>query len=172
MTIDIRRAAGSDARKAAAEFAGLLIDCVESGASIGFLKPLPSEDAVAYWHAVSRDVDAGDTTLLVARDRGELVGLVQVQFVPKPNQPHRAEIAKLLVAPSRRRQGIGELLMAFAESEAKAAGRTLLVLDTERGGPAEPLYRKRGWKRAGIIPNFALKPDGVLADTVIFYKEL
>jgi GNAT superfamily N-acetyltransferase len=117
-------------------------------------------------------VEQGRRLLLAAFADGELVGSVQVVFAPHPNQPHRADIARMLVRRSARRRGIGERLMAAAEREALAEGRTLLVLDTVTGDDAERLYERLGWTRVGVIPGYALYPDGRPCDTTVFFKQL
>lgn len=168
----IERLDGSDIRAGADDLAHIMVDCVAKGASLGFLKPLDPADALAFWQAVAHEVDEGITICLAAVFDDAVVGSVQIRLVLKPNQPHRAEIAKLMVSPDMRRRGIGTMLMAFAEAEARAAGRTLLVLDALKGTPAEALYHALGYRPAGTIPNYALFPDGEMGDTTIFYKEV
>ena len=151
--------------------AALLADAVDSGASVGFLPPLSPDAARAYWH----EVDAGlphDRVLLVAEVGGELAGAVQLALAGQPNGAHRAEVQKLFVMRRFRRQGIARALMLALEAEAVARGRTLLVLDTRVGDPAEHLYEQVGYQRAGIIPAFARNAEGVLDPTVLFYKTL
>jgi GNAT superfamily N-acetyltransferase len=109
---------------------------------------------------------------LAAFAEGRLVGTVQVNLALPPNQPHRAEIAKLLVHRSARKRGVAQLLMEHAESEARAAGKTLLVLDTVTGGDGERLYARLGWTKVGVIPGYALFPDGRPCDTTVFWKTL
>ena len=149
----------------------LLLDATDSGASIGFLDSLTRESAKEWW----RDsiAKSGDRAIfLVARDADGIAGTVQLRPAPMPNQPHRADIAKLLVHRRARGQGLGKLLMQEIERRARAAGFTLLVLDTKRGDAAESLYRNAGWIEVGVIPGYALNPDGTICDTVVFYKEL
>jgi GNAT superfamily N-acetyltransferase len=153
--------------------AQLLIDCVAAGASVSFMHPLGQERAEAFWRGVTDSARRGERVLLVAEDSaGAVVGTVQVLLAMPENQPHRGEIAKLLVHPRARRQGIAAQLMAAADAAARAAGKTLLVLDTVTGGDAERLYSRLGWRRCGIIPDYALWPRGGLCATTIFYKPL
>lgn len=151
----------------------VLIDCVEGGASVSFLAPLARETADAFWRGVAAGVAAGERVLLVAEDRasGAIVGTVQLVLAQPENQPHRADIAKMLVHRRARRQGLGAALMRAAEAAALAAGRTLLVLDTA-SGDAERLYERSGWVRVGLVPDYALLPDGRPCDTTFFYKSL
>ena len=150
----------------------LLQDAVNDGASIGFLRPLSADIAQRFWHGVISDVNQGSRLLLILRDGSMVVGSIQLGLCLKPNGLHRAEVQKLLVHTSARRQGHARLLMSAIESEARAAGRTLLYLDTEPDQPAEALYRKLGWSVAGAIPDYACTPDGRLHLTVIFFKKL
>jgi len=172
-----RFAQPSDAIAAAAFVPGLarvLVDCVDGGASISFLPPLALGDAVRFWTDVVAGVAAGDRALIVAQhdgDDGEVVGTVQVVLAGVANGAHRAEIAKLLVARQARRRGIARQLVIDAEAAAVAAGRRLVVLDTERGGAAETLYRDLGWIEVGVIPDYAIHRGGY-CDTVIFYKRV
>jgi GNAT superfamily N-acetyltransferase len=152
----------------------VLMDCVEGGASVSFMTPLTEDRAEAFWRGVAEGVAAGERILLVARDRsdGEIVGTVQVVFAQQENQPHRADIAKMLVHRRARKRGVGAMLMRAAEAAAREAGKTLLVLDTVTGGDAERLYARLGWVKAGIIPNYALWPQGGPCDTTLFYKQV
>lgn len=152
--------------------ARLLVDVVESGDAVSFILPFTLADAQAWW---GRTFEAADprAVFLVARDSGGIVGTVQLHPAWAPNQPYRAEVAKLLVARPRRGGGLGTRLMREIESEARRAGFTLLTLDAKRGGAAERLYRRMGWIHAGTIPRFALDPDGTTPhDAVIYYKSL
>lgn len=153
--------------------ADVLIDCVEGGASVGFMLPLEPERAESSWSATLDSASRGERILLVAEDvdAGAVVGTVQVILTTQENQPHRGEISKMLVHRRARRRGVGEALMREAEAAALQAGRTLLVLDTA-SADAERLYDRLGWKRVGSIPDYALWPDGGLVDTIIFYKDL
>ncbi|WP_372623133.1 GNAT family N-acetyltransferase [Falsiroseomonas sp.] len=150
----------------------ILIACVEAGASVSFLPPLAPAVARAFWQRVSSDVALGKRLLLVAWLEGELVGTVQLALDMPQNQPHRADVAKLLVDPAARRAGVGRALMRRAEQAARGIGRRLLVLDTWRGDAGEALYRSMGWNEVGVVPGFALLPDGSYGDTVFFWKQV
>ena len=154
------------------QLADLLIDCVEGGASVSFMLPLTRERALAFWHRVARDVAAGGRALLVAEDASGICGSVQLVFDLPENQPHRGDLAKMLVHHRVRRQGLGEALMRAAEDVARESGKTLLVLDAVTGGDAERLYQRLGWQRVGVIPDCALMPDGAPCDTTVFYRDL
>ena len=147
----------------------LLQDAVDSGASVGFLPPLSREAASDYWRSVFADLDAGHRLLLGAMDGPRLVGSVQLELARKPNASHRAEVQRLLVLRSIRRQGIGERLMRQLHEIARQNSRTLLVLDTREGDPSELLYRKLGYTRAGVIPGYARSADGALDATAFYY---
>jgi GNAT superfamily N-acetyltransferase len=150
----------------------LLIDSVESGASVGFLAPLGLADAEAYWRRVERAVGEEHCVLLVAAvGDGSVVGTVQLDVGTLPNQPHRATVSKLLVLTTARRRGVGEALMAHLERVARERGRWLLTLDTATSA-AERLYVRMGWTASGAIPSYALNPDGTLTDTVFYWKKL
>jgi GNAT superfamily N-acetyltransferase len=151
--------------------ARLLMDAVDSGAAVTFLPPLAIARAIAWWRGV---IDAAPSTavFLVHREEGRILGTVHYQASSAPNQPHRADVSKLIVHRDARRRGVGAQLMNTLEARARAHGLRLLTLDTKRGDSAERLYAKLGWKVAGVIPDFALNPDGTFHDTVIFYKKL
>jgi GNAT superfamily N-acetyltransferase len=150
----------------------VLIDCVEGGASVGFMQPLSRAKANAFWLGVAGGVARRERLLLAAQDAaGAILGTVQVVFAQFENQPHRADIAKMLVHRRARRLGIGAALLAAAERAALSAGKTLLVLDTA-SADAERLYAKLGWQPCGIIPRFALLPGGGFCDTKFFYRAL
>jgi len=151
--------------------AALLIDAVDGGASVSFMHPLTRERALAFWQRVGDGVARGERVLLVAEDEQGLVGTVQVILDQPENQPHRADIAKMLVYRRARRQGWGEALMRAAEQAARDAGKTLLVLDTA-SADAERLYARLGWQRCGAIPGYALLPQGGWCDTTYFYRQL
>ncbi len=170
----IRVLSAGEARASVRALADVLIDCVDGGAAVSFMPPLARAKAEAFWWGVADGVATGDRLLLVAEDApgGELLGTVQVVFAWPENQPHRADIAKMLVRRSARRRGVGAALMHAAEAAARAAGRTLLVLDTYTGSDAERLYRRLGWTELGVIPDYALGPDRRLAATTVFYKKL
>ena len=170
--IEIRRLGGADAHAHLDGLAAVLADCVAGGASVSYMAPFSHEEARAAFEAVAADVEAGRRLLLAAFADGTVVGTVQVVLALPPNQPHRGEIAKLLVHRSARRRGIAQLLMERAEAEARAEGKTLLVLDTVTGDDAERLYSRLGWTRVGVIPAYALYPDGRPCDTTVFWKAL
>jgi ribosomal protein S18 acetylase RimI-like enzyme len=172
MDVEVRRLEGDELRAHLDGLADVLEDVVEGGASIGFMAPYSHEDARAFFAGCIAEVDAGRRFLLAALDDGEVAGTVQIVYATPPNQPHRGDVTKLLVRRSARRRGVGRLLMEHAEREARAEGRTLLVLDTVTGDPAERLYERMGWTKVGIIPNYALYPDGRPCDTTVFWKEI
>ncbi len=150
----------------------LLIDSVASGASVGFLPPLSGEESSAYWNSVLDKVAQQICVLMVARNAEHIVGSVQLELATKPNARHRAEVQKLFVLQSQRKQGIGKLLMQAIEKVAQERERTLLVLDTRHGDVAEQLYRKLGYIEAGVIPSYARGATGSLDATIFFYKLL
>jgi GNAT superfamily N-acetyltransferase len=154
------------------QLADVLIDCVEGGASVSFMHPLPRERALAFWRHVADGVAAGERALLVAEDAAGICGTVQLVLQQPDNQPHRADLAKMLVHRRARRQGLGEQLLRAAEATAVECGKTLLVLDAVTGGDAERLYARHGWQRVGAIPNYALMPYGGYCSTTYFYKEV
>ena len=151
--------------------ARLLVDAVESGAAVSFHAPLALDRAQDWWRQVT-STSHTRATFLVARDAEGIVGTVQLHPAWAPNQPHRAEIVKLLVHRRGRRKGLGKELMHAIEDAARRAGYGLLTLDCKRGASAERLYRQLGWTQAGTIPRYAFDPDGTPHDAVIFYKEL
>ncbi|MFO0841378.1 MAG: GNAT family N-acetyltransferase [Gemmataceae bacterium] len=152
--------------------ADILIDCVEGGASVSFLHPLSRERAVAFWRRVAQGVAPGERALLVAEDAQGLCGTVQLIFDLPENQPHRADLAKMLVHHRARRQGLGSALMRAAEATARECGKTLLVLDAVTGGEAARLYERLGWVRVGDIPGYALMPGGEPCSTTYYYRDL
>jgi len=170
--IEIRRLAGSELDGALDGLAAVLHDCVAGGASVSYLEPFSHEQARSVFEDFAAEVEQGRRLIVAAFAAGELIGTVQVILALPPNQPHRAEIAKLLVHRSARRRGIAQLLMERAEAEARAEGKTLLVLDTVTGDSAERLYERLGWTRVGVIPGCALYPDRRPCDTTIFWKAL
>jgi GNAT superfamily N-acetyltransferase len=167
---EIRRLDASEARAHLDGLAAVLADCVDGGASVGYLSPFSHADARRVYESYTEEVEQGRRLLLAAFLDDEVVGTVQVVFAPHPNQPHRAEIARMLVRRSARRRGIGRQLMERAEREAHAEGKTVLVLDTVTGDDAERLYERLGWTRVGVIPNYALYPDGRPCSTTVFWK--
>ena len=152
--------------------AGVMIDCVEGGASVGFMQPLTPDRAVAFWRRVAQDVAAGERALLVAEDAKGICGTVQLIFDLPENQPHRADLAKMLVHRRARRQGLGAALVRAAEATARDCGKTLLVLDAVTDGDAARLYARLGWVRVGDIPRYALMPRGGFCSTTVFYRDL
>lgn len=172
MTHAVRFVSAEDARRLAEGLADILIDCVEGGASVSFMSPLRREEALAFWLGeVVPSVERGETLLFVAEEGGVPVGTVQLGFALRANQPHRADVAKLLVRTAWRGRGIGEALMRALEDEALARGRVLLVLDTASDA-AGRLYERLGWSRVGIVPDYALWPRGGFCDTLFMYKQL
>lgn len=167
----IRRLAGEEILARLDELAEVLLDCVEGGASVSFMWPLPRSGR---WPsgAASASVAGDERLLLVAEAEGRIVGTVQLLLDQPPNQPHRADVAKMLVHRRARRRGIGEALMSELDRLARACGKSLLVLDTVSGSAAERLYLKTGWTRVGEIPDYALMPDGTPCPTTYFYKRL
>lgn len=152
--------------------ANLLLDAVAGNASVGFPDGTTSGEARTFWNGIEVDIVAGRAVLLGTRLQGTLVATGQLRFSPYPNSRHRAEVAKLLVHSTVRRRGMATALMEMLEAEAREAGRTLLVLDTETGSGAERMYERLGWTRAGVIPDFAYRPDGRLRPSTFFYKLL
>lgn len=155
-----------------AQLANVLIDCVEGGASVGFMMPLARERALAFWRSIAAGVRAGERALLVAEDAAGVCGTVQLVLALPDNQPHRADVCKMLVHRRARRRGLGEALMRAAEDLARDLGRSLLVLDAVSDGDAARLYARLGWVRVGDIPRYALMPDGPVCSTTYFYREL
>jgi GNAT superfamily N-acetyltransferase len=151
--------------------ADVLIDCVEGGASVSFMHPLTRERAVAFWRRVAQGVAAGERALLVVEDARGVCGTVQLVLDQPENQPHRAELSKMLVHRRARCQGLGAALMRAAEATARECGKTLLVLDTA-SAEAERLYERQGWVRVGVIPGYALLPHGGPCGTTVYYRDL
>ena len=170
--VEVRRLAAVEIREQLDGLADVLFDCVAAGASVSYMAPFSHEDARRVFEVFAAEVEDGRRLLLAAFAGADLVGTVQVVLAVPPNQPHRAEIAKLLVRRSARRRGIAQRLMERAEVEARAEGRTLLVLDTVTGDAAERLYERLGWNRVGVIPDYALYPDGRPCDTTVFWKSI
>jgi GNAT superfamily N-acetyltransferase len=152
--------------------ADVLIDCVEGGASVSFMHPLTRDRAVAFWSRVAHGVAAGERAVLVAEDSEGLCGTVQLVLAQPENQPHRADLAKMLVHRRARRQGVGAALLQAAEATARDCGKTLLVLDAVTDGEAARLYERLGWDRVGVIPGYALLPQGGLCGTTVYYRNL
>lgn len=167
----VRRLGAREAADAVEALADVLVDCVAGGASVGFMWPLPRNRAIAFWQRVAAAVAEGERALLVAEDAGgRIVGTVQLVLAQPDNQPHRADLAKMLVHRSARRAGVAQRLLARADEVARAEGRSVLVLDTVTGSDAERLYVRAGWQRVGSVPDYALMPDGARCATTFFYK--
>lgn len=171
MTI-IRTLNGAQTLAALPDLCDVLCDCVNGGASVGFMLPFAPADAIPFWQDAARAVENGDIIHVVVEVDGKIVGTVQVGLSTKPNQPHRGDLMKLLVHRSARGLGLSRMLMERAEAEALAHGRCLLVLDTATGSEAEAIYPRFGWDRAGVIPDYALYPDGRYCSTTLFYKRI
>ncbi|WP_438482659.1 GNAT family N-acetyltransferase [Oleiharenicola lentus] len=171
MNWSIRRLTHADSAQIAA-LADILIDCVEHGASVSFMLPFSRERALTFWQRVADDASAGKRALLIAEDDQGICGTVQLIFDLPENQPHRADLAKMLVHSRARRRGLGAALMRAAEDVARAENKTLLVLDAVTGGDGARLYEKLGWVRVGDVPNFALYPQGGFCSTTYFYRDL
>ncbi len=171
--MNIRQMDGEAARRALDGLCDVLIDCVEGGASVGFMSPYDRAQAAAYWQGVIPAVETGATLLFAAETAdGRLVGTVQIGLQQFPNQPHRADLKKLLVHRDARGAGVARRLMERAEEGALRHDKVLLVLDTATGSPAEEVYRRLGWTAAGIVPDYALYPDGRYCGTTFYYKRL
>lgn len=171
MTPAIRRLRAPDERQVDG-LADVLIDCVAGGASVSFMSPLTRERALAFWRKVALGVVAGERALLVAEDDQGICGTVQLLLDLPENQPHRADVAKMLVHRRARRQGLGAALMRAVEESAREHDRRLLVLDAVTGGDAARLYERLGWVRVGDVPDYALYPDGRLCATTFYYRDL
>ena len=170
--LTVRRLDPDEALAHTGALTDVLLDCIEGGASVGFMATLDRAGAEDFWRKVARAVDQGRRLLFVAEDEpGRILGTIQLVFAQADNQPHRADVSKVLVRRSARGRGVGAALMQAAEAAALAAGRTLLVLDTATP-EAERLYERAGWQRAGTIPAFALMPNGAPCATTFFYKQL
>ena len=153
------------------KLAHVLVDCVEGGASVSFMYPLSWPRALDFWQSAADEVARAERALLVAEDDAGIVGAVQLPLAQPENQPHRADLAKMLVHRRARHQGIGAALLAAAEQAARDHGKTLLVLDTA-SAEAERLYARAGWQRCGVVPGYALLPQGGLCATTFFYRDL
>ena len=151
--------------------ADVLMDVVEGGASVSFMHPFTRDKAIAFWQGVANGVDAGERALVVAEDEQGICGTAQLMLSMPENQPHRADLAKMLVHRRARRRGIGAAVLNAAEDVARALGKTLLVLDTA-SHDAERLYERGGWIKVGVIPDYALMPDGTFCDTIVYYRRL
>lgn len=173
-SISIHSLAAEELDAQAGALAGIMAQTVNDGAAIGFMQPFSKADGLAFFtDQVFPEVRAGRRKLLTARLDGETVGSVQLIIALPPNQPHRCEVAKMMVSPKARRKGIGRALMLALDAEARAEGKTLVTLDTKTGDKAEPLYKAAGFEIAGVIPGFALDPDGHAQHaTTYMYKML
>jgi GNAT superfamily N-acetyltransferase len=154
------------------ELADILVDAVAHGASVNFMAGFSHGEGCAFWRSQLPGIASGEKRLLVGDDGERLVGTVLLMFAQQPNAPHRAEIGKMLVLSSARRQGLGRRLLVAAEQAACAAGRSLLMLDTESGSAGDLLYRSGGWTEVGRVPEHAFRPDGRLAETTLVSKAL
>lgn len=173
LSTTIRRLNADEAAVCVDALADVLIDCVQGGASVSFMWPLSRADARAFWRGVAEGVAREERILLIAEDaQGGLVGTAQLIVGMPENQPHRADVAKMLVHRKARRQGLAQRLLAAVEDAARAAEKTVLVLDTATGSDAERLYQRAGWQRAGMVPDYALMPDGAMCGTTFFYKRV
>jgi GNAT superfamily N-acetyltransferase len=168
--IEVRRLTPAEAREQLDALAGVLADCVDGGASVGYMAPFTHADARAAFDAFVRDAEQERRIILGAFDDGALIGTAQLVVAVPPNQPHRAEVARVLVHRSARRRGVAQRLMEQVEQEARTEGKTLLVLDAVTGGDAARLYERLGWNTVGVIPGYALYPDGRVCDTTVFWK--
>jgi GNAT superfamily N-acetyltransferase len=177
LDVIIRRISADEARERAAPLAqalaDVLTDCVEGGASVSFMLPLSREKALHFWHGVLQAAVRKERVLLVAETTaGRIHGTVQLVTAQPDNQPHRADVAKMLVHRDARRRGVAAQLLAAVEQAAREESKTVLVLDTVTGGDAERLYQRAGWQIVGTVPNFALMPDGAYCGTTFFHKQL
>ena len=170
--VDVQQVTARAAYALRAGFVELIRDAVASGASVGFLEPLPIDEAARYWDDVLNEVEAGSRLLFVVQEDDQLLGSVQIAIPWQPNGRHRASVEKLLVHTSARRQGLGTLLLRAAENAAIRLGRTLLLLDTRAGDTAGRLYEKLGYIRAGVVPGFAMTPAGRLQASAFYYRDL
>lgn len=172
-TVSIEKLSAAQATAAIEELAEILRDCVEGGAAVNFMHPFPQEAARAFWIRAIAGIAASEAVLLAARHDGRLSGTVMLGLDTPPNQPHRADVKKLLVHRRARRHGLARALMLAAETEARHLGRILLTLDTRHGDRAERLYVSLGYRLVGIVPRYSLPPEGGIADDCAFYyKEL
>lgn len=170
--VEIQTLSAPDVRANLQALANVLIDCVQGGASVSFMAGISNLQAERFFEDVANGVEQNERILVAAFLGGALVGTVQVVTRMPDNQPHRADIAKLLVVRSARGRGVGTMLMRHAEEVSRLAGKTLLVLDTATGGDAERLYERSGWIKVGVIPDYSLLPDGNSCGTTIFWKRL
>jgi GNAT superfamily N-acetyltransferase len=170
--VEVRRLAPAEARERLDALAAVLADCVAGGASVGYMEPFSHAEARAVYEDYVGDAEQGRRIILGAFLNGDLVGTAQLVLAVPPNQPHRAEVARVLVHRSARRRGFAQRLMEQLEQEARAEGKSLLVLDAVTGGDAARLYERIGWNTVGVIPGYALYPDGRVCDTTVFWKRV
>ncbi|MEX3958611.1 N-acetyltransferase family protein [Trinickia sp. EG282A] len=171
--VTIRRVQANEASDYVEALADVLIDCVEGGASVSFMLPITRETALAFWRNVAEGVVRGERALLIAEDEHRnVVGTVQLVLAQPQNQPHRADVAKMLVHRRARRRAIAQRLMHALEDVAREEGKSVLVLDTVTDGDAERLYQRAGWQRVGVVPKYALMPDGAFCATTFYYKHV
>ena len=171
--LHIRRVGAFELEQLLPALSNILVDCVDGGASVGFMQPMTVAKANDFWRVVADGVASGERTVLVASDESDhVLGTVQLVNALPENQPHRADVVKMLVHSSARRRGIAVRLMRALEDEARRIGRTVLVLDTVTGSAAERVYLRAGWHRVGDIPEYALMPDGARCSTTFFCKVL
>jgi GNAT superfamily N-acetyltransferase len=171
--VTVRRLKRDEAERCIEALADVLIDCVEGGASVSFMLPIARHTALAFWRGVAEGMARGERVLLVAENAdGRIVGTVQLITALPENQPHRADVAKMLVHRQARRQGVAQRLMNAVDEAARQEGKTVLVLDTVTGGDAERLYARSGWQRVGTVPKYALMPDGEFCATTFYCKHL
>jgi GNAT superfamily N-acetyltransferase len=151
--------------------AGLLVDCVEGGASVSFMSPLSLDKASAFWHSAAAATARGERAILVAEEAGGIIGTAQLVLDLPENQPHRADVSKMLVHRRARRRGVGAAILRATEQVAQELGKSLLVLDTASADAAR-LYTRLGWVRVGVVPDYALLPQGGLCATTFFYRRI
>jgi GNAT superfamily N-acetyltransferase len=168
--LTIRTLDATETLARAGELADILLDAVAHGASVNFMAGFSHADGQAFWREQVPGLASGARHLFVAEAGKRLIATALLTFAHQPNAPHRAEIGKMLVHSSVRRQGIGRRLLTKVEAAARESGRTLLLLDTETGSVGDRLYRSCEWIEIGRIPDHAFKPDGRLAETTVFYK--
>jgi GNAT superfamily N-acetyltransferase len=170
--ISIRSLDAAEAQARLDDLADILVEAVALGASVNFLADFSRDGALAFWRNQLPGVASGERRLFVADTGERLVATALLMFAQQPNQPHRAEVGKMLVRASQRWHGLGRRLLEAVEQAARQAGRTLLMLDTETGSAGDRLYRRCGWIEYGRVPGHAFKPEGSLAETTFFYKQL
>ncbi len=172
MTTTLRPIDAATARALLPALSELLVDAVASGAGVNFMAGFTLQEASAYWLRQIEGLASGDRVWIVAEEGGRIVGTVMCVFAPQPNQPFRADVAKMLVLSTHRKRGIGAALLSGIEAEALKAGKSLLILDTTASSAADRLYRRLGWTPFGTAPGYAYAPDGRLDDATFFYKQI